>query len=90
MICSFIHANVSQTFKITIHPGNVVGERGNTGEDFWVLFVAPSGGGCVISSESLQDYFVPLPPAPFFCCISLDGEHVAGQELFLLKCLRSA
>lgn len=46
--------------KITVHPGNIVGERDNTAEDFWVLFLASSVVSCVMSPESPQDYFVPL------------------------------
>lgn len=46
--------------KITIHPGNIAGERGNRDEDFWVLFLVSSVVSCVTPLESPQNYFVPL------------------------------
>lgn len=59
MICSFIHADVSQTFKITTNPGNIAAEGGSSAKDFWVLSLAV---GCVIAHKCPQDCSLPLLP----------------------------
>lgn len=77
MICSFIHADGSQTFKITSKPGNTKSEGGSAAKDFWAYW------GCVSSHKSPQNCSQPLlPPLVLWCLFGWRAHHGAETGSF--------